>query len=52
MDKIGCIRAFVNVVETESFSEAARRLGVSKAQISKQVGQLEAVGVRLLHRTT
>lgn len=53
MDKIGCLRAFVNVVEAESFSEAARRLGVSKAQISKQVGQLEAeLGVRLLHRTT
>ncbi len=53
MDKIGCLRAFVNVVEAESFSEAARRLGVSKAQISKQVGQLEAeLRVRLLHRTT
>lgn len=53
MDKLGCLRAFVNVVEVASFSEAARRLGVSKAQISKQVGQLEAeLGVRLLHRTT
>jgi len=53
MDKISCLRAFVKVVEVGGFSAAARRLGVSKAQISKQVGQLEAeLGVRLLHRTT
>lgn len=53
MDKLACLRAFVTVVEAGGFSEAARRLGVSKARISKQVGQLEAaLGVRLLHRTT
>lgn len=53
MDKIACLRAFVSVVEVGGFSAAARRLEVSKAQISKQVGQLEAeLGVRLLHRTT
>jgi len=53
MDKLGCMRAFVAVVEAGGFSEAARRIGVSKAMISKQVGQLETdLGVRLLHRTT
>ncbi len=53
MDKLGCMRAFVSVVEARGFSEAARRLGVSKAQISKQISQLEeSLGVRLLHRTT
>mgnify|MGYP001819592537 CR=1 FL=1 len=53
MDKLGCMRAFVAVVEAGGFSEAARRMDVSKATISKQVGQLEAdLGARLLHRTT
>lgn len=53
MDKLGCMRAFVAVVEAGGFSEAARRTGVSKALISKQVAQLEAdLGIRLLHRTT
>lgn len=53
MDKLACMRAFVTVVEGKGFSEAARRLGVSKALISKQVNQLEdSLDVRLLHRTT
>ncbi len=53
MDKLACIRAFVTVVEGGGFSEAARRMGVSKALISKQVGQLEDhLDLRLLHRTT
>jgi DNA-binding transcriptional LysR family regulator len=47
------ILAFVRVSETGSFSEAARRLGLSKSMISRQVSALEAdLGVRLLHRTT
>ena len=53
MDKLNCLRAFVTVVESGGFSSAARRLGVSKALISKQIGQLEtSLGVRLLNRTT
>ncbi len=45
--------AFVKVTETGSFSEAARRLGLSKSMVSRQVSALEAdLGVRLLHRTT
>lgn len=53
MDKLACIRAFINVVESGGFSETARRMNVSKALISKQVGQLEqSLNVRLLHRTT
>ena len=53
MDKFACIRAFVTVVEGGGFSEAARRMGVSKALISKQVAQLEDhLDLRLLHRTT
>lgn len=47
------ILAFVRVAETGSFSEAARRLNLSKSMISRQVSALEAdLGVRLLHRTT
>jgi DNA-binding transcriptional LysR family regulator len=44
---------FVRVVEEGSFSGAARKLGLSKASISRQVGALEAhLGSQLLRRTT
>ena len=44
---------FAKVVESKSFSEAARQLGVSKGAVSKAVAQLErSMGARLLHRTT
>jgi DNA-binding transcriptional LysR family regulator len=44
---------FAAVVEARGFSEAARRLGLSKSLVSKQVTRLEKnVGARLLHRTT
>ncbi len=47
------IVAFTRVVETRSFTAAARRFGMSKATVSKQVSMLEArIGVRLLNRTT
>lgn len=53
MDKFACMKAFVAVVEAQGFSPAARRLGVSKALISKQIGQLEEhLDARLLQRTT
>jgi DNA-binding transcriptional LysR family regulator len=44
---------FVAVVDAGGFSAAARRLGVRKATLSRQVAQLEHhLGARLLHRTT
>jgi DNA-binding transcriptional LysR family regulator len=47
------IATFVRVVETESFTAAARALQVSKSSISRVVSQLEEeLGVRLLQRTT
>ncbi|MBV8635128.1 MAG: LysR family transcriptional regulator [Burkholderiaceae bacterium] len=53
MDRLAEMMTFVKVVETKSFSAAARQLGSSKSLVSKQVSQLEAgLGVRLLHRTT
>jgi len=53
MDKIGSIRTFLAVVEAKSFSDAARRLGVSAAGVSKAIARLESsLGVRLLSRNT
>ena len=53
MDRLAAIEAFVQVAETGSFSEAARRLRSSKSVISRQVASLEAeLGARLFHRTT
>lgn len=53
MDRLGAMRTFRTVVETGGFSAAARRLGLSKAAVSKQVAELEAhFGTALLHRTT
>lgn len=53
MDRLAEMMTFVKVVETRSFSAAAKQLGSSKSLVSKQVSQLETgLGVRLLHRTT
>jgi DNA-binding transcriptional LysR family regulator len=47
------IRAFVAVVDAESFSGAARALGSPKSTVSRRVSRLErALSVTLLHRTT
>jgi DNA-binding transcriptional LysR family regulator len=53
MDRLAALEAFVKIAETQSFSEAAARLGVSKSALSRQVSWLEAeLGARLFHRTT
>lgn len=53
MDKLDCMRAFVAVVDAESFTQAAASMQLSKALVSKYVGALESsLGVRLLNRTT
>jgi DNA-binding transcriptional LysR family regulator len=53
MEDLERMAIFARVVETKSFSEAARRLHMSKSLVSKQVSQLErSVGARLLNRTT
>ncbi len=52
-DTMGAMMTFAKVVEQQSFSEAGRRLGMSKSAVSKQVSRLEdRLGVRLLNRTT
>jgi DNA-binding transcriptional LysR family regulator len=53
MDKTQEMASFVAVVEAGSFVGAADALGLSKAAVSRQVGDLERrLGTRLLHRTT
>ncbi len=47
------LASFSAVMETGSYSAAARRLGVDKTLVSRRVKSLErGLGVRLLHRTT
>jgi len=53
MDRLDEISAFAAVADARSFTQAARRLGVSGAQVSKLVARLEdRLGARLLNRTT
>ena len=53
MDRFNAMSIFVQVVDNGSFSAAAERLGLSRAQVSKSVMQLEAhLDTRLLNRTT
>ncbi|MGB3502504.1 MAG: LysR family transcriptional regulator [Mesorhizobium sp.] len=53
MDTLTRMRAFIDVVEAEGFSAAARRIGRSKALLSKYVRELEDdLGALLLNRTT
>lgn len=53
MDRLAAMEAFVRVVETGSFSAAARLLDVGQPAVSKTVAQLERrLGVRLLVRST
>lgn len=53
MDKLNTMKTFVEVVNCEGFTAAANRIGLSRAQVSKSVMQLEAhLGARLLNRTT
>ncbi|NWE12991.1 LysR family transcriptional regulator [Pseudomonas yamanorum] len=53
MDRLAAMETYVYVVETGSFSAAARRLDVGQPAISKTIAQLEDhLGVRLLIRST
>jgi DNA-binding transcriptional LysR family regulator len=53
MDPLDGIAAFARVVDSGSFSAAARRLNISKSAISAHVQRLEErLGIRLLNRTT
>jgi DNA-binding transcriptional LysR family regulator len=53
MDRLAAMETFVRVVESGSFSAAARLLNVGQPAVSKTVAQLEErLGVRLLMRST
>ena len=53
MDVDAAFRVFLKVADTESFSSAAKQLGMGQPAVSKQVSALEDhLGARLLHRTT
>ncbi|QRM53138.1 LysR family transcriptional regulator [Sinorhizobium sp. BG8] len=53
MDTLTRIRAFIDVVDAEGFSAASRKMGRSKALLSKYVRELEDdLGALLLNRTT
>lgn len=50
---LNLVTAFVSVVEQQSFTSAAKALGLPKSSVSRRVTELEdELGVRLLHRTT
>ncbi|WP_295811984.1 LysR family transcriptional regulator [uncultured Nitratireductor sp.] len=53
MDRFTALNVFRTVVELGSFAEAARRLRLSPAAVSKNIRELEAhLAVRLINRTT
>ena len=53
MDRLAAMETFIRVVETGSFSVAARGLGLGQPAVSKAVAQLEEhLGSRLLMRST
>ena len=50
---LNLVAAFVEVVEAQSFTAAAKSLGLPKSSVSRRVTELEKeLGVPLLHRTT
>lgn len=53
MNQLLAMRAFVRVVETGSFSQAANHLALPRSTLSKLVFDLEShLGIKLLNRTT
>jgi DNA-binding transcriptional LysR family regulator len=53
MDRLASMETFIRVVETGSFSGAARQLRVGQPAVSKTIAQLENyLGVKLLTRST
>lgn len=53
MDRLEDMIAFVRVAESQSFTAAAERLGLSKSAVSRRMAELEdRLGVRLINRTT
>ena len=53
MDRLTEMEAFATVVDQGGFTDAARKMGISKSAVSKHVSSLEArLGARVLNRPT
>jgi DNA-binding transcriptional LysR family regulator len=53
MDRLNSMQIFVEVARASSFTAAANKIGLSRAQVSKSVTQREQhLGTRLFNRTT
>ncbi len=53
MDRLTEMEAFAMVIDQGGFTDAAKKMGISKSAVSKHVSSLEArLGARLLNRTT
>ena len=53
MDRLTEMEAFATVVDQGGFTDAARKMGISKSAVSKHISSLETrLGARLLNRTT
>ena len=53
MDRLTEMEAFATVVDQVGFTDAARKMGISKSAVSKHISSLETrLGARLLNRTT
>jgi len=53
MDRLTEMEAFATVVDQGGFTDAAKKMGISRSAVSKHVSALEArLGARLLNRTT
>ncbi len=53
MDRLTEMEAFAMVVDQGGFTDAAKKMGISKSAVSKHISSLEArLGARLLNRTT
>ena len=53
MDRLNSMQIFVEVARASGFTAAANKIGLSRAQVSKSIMQLEQhLGTRLFNRTT
>jgi DNA-binding transcriptional LysR family regulator len=53
MLNLDCVSAFIAIADTGSFTDAARRLALSKSVVSERMKDLEqSLGAKLVHRTT
>ncbi|UTW01759.1 LysR family transcriptional regulator [Amphritea atlantica] len=53
MDRLFSMQVFTRIVDSGSFTQAAKEMNISRASATSMLKQLEkSLGVRLLHRTT